>query len=197
MKQRKVRRKRKTEIVAARQTSLMFWNGRGILDKVADIHLFLEERSIAIAGLTETRVCEENLSAGKWKWISGRVTIPSLDEDSATRGIGVFYDTSIVPGTKEVRRGKYTLWVRVPGACQRDLYVCVAYVPVYSTSTAERTAAWAELREGLDLFRGLGEIVIGGDFDSRCAMNGDVVCNTSGRQLLSFCGEEMVIKRGG
>ena len=36
----------------------------------------------------------------------------------------------------------------------------------------------------------MGVVIIGGDFNSRCAMNGDAVLGTCGRQLLDFCQEQ-------
>lgn len=68
-----------------------------------------------------------------------------------------------------------------------DLFVCFTHFPVYPSR--ERACAFLELADGYDEFRDKGMLVLGGDFNSRCGMNGDEVVDTSGRQLLDFCSE--------
>ena len=85
-----------------------------------------------------------------------------------------------------MRKGRYTFWIRVPGE-STDLYVCVTHVPVYRAPG--RKAAFDEIGEGYKFFRALGLVVIGGDFNSRCALNGDPILDTSGRHLIDFCQE--------
>ena len=98
--------------------------------------------------------------------------------------MGVFVDDLTYPGAHVVYSGKYSVWVRLPGT-NSDLYVCGVYVPGYPS--VERPAAFSEIARGYEQFRDKGRVVIGGDFNSRCAMCGDKTLNTSGRELLSFC----------
>ena len=77
------------------------------------------------------------------------------------------------------------LW-RLPA--KTDIFVAIVYVPHHS-QPKERIKAFAELLQGWLLYRDKGLVIIGGDFNSRCAMNGDKVLRTCGRQLLNFCKE--------
>ena len=85
-----------------------------------------------------------------------------------------------------VLKCKFSSWLKVPGK-DVDLFVCFTHFPVYPSR--ERTSAFLELADGFDTFRDKGMLVFGGDFNSRCGMNGDEVVDTSGRQLLDFCSD--------
>jgi hypothetical protein len=59
------------------------------------------------------------------------------------------------------------------------------HVPMYGKREA-REQALQDLTEGFQRFKGKGLVVFGGDFNARCAMNGDLVVRQSGLQLFRF-----------
>jgi hypothetical protein len=167
-----------------RALELMFWNARGIEDDVDDVINFMEERGISVGCFVETRLFKKSLSRGKWEWHGAAEHLPNLGQKSPRLGLGAFVDSERHPGSYVARKGEFTMWVCLKGEVQ-DLFIGVVYAAVYNLP--DRETAFRELGAGYAHFRSKGIVVIGGDFNSRCGMNGDETLSTSGRQLFGFC----------
>jgi hypothetical protein len=96
-------------------------------------------------------------------------------------GLGVLVDTDVHRCAALVSSGDYTMWVRVPGGARRDMYFCVMYFPVYRD---QKNKAIEEMLQGYLVYRPKGVVVMGGDLNVRCGMNGDGVINTAGRAFM-------------
>lgn len=171
--------------------NVMVWNARGIEDDVVDVIDLMEERKVTLGCFMETKIFSKDLSRGRWQWFGAAEHLPTLGDASPRLGLGMFVDTDTHTGATPGVSGRYTMWLLVPGE-EQDLYICAVYVPVYPMP--ERAAAWRELGEGYARYKDLGLVIMCGDMNSRCGMNGDPVLGPSGRQLLGFCSDrELVI----
>ena len=166
----------------------MFWNCRGLEDEIEHVKLVLEERDAAYGVFCETKSFGANYSDSTWEWLPGPETLPSLGESVPRMGLGVLVRKSLFPGASVVSSGKCTMWVRLPGY-GTDLFVCGIYVPVYPR---QKRAALDELSAGCARFSNKGRLVIGGDMNARCGLNGDSMVNSYGRQLLRCCGKNLL-----
>ena len=80
--------------------------------------------------------------------------------------------------------------LRIPTS-PKPVYVCVTHVPLVSVPVA-RQAAFTEIKNGIIKFRKLGVVIIGGDLNARCAMNGDTTRLPCGTHLMDFCDENVL-----
>ena len=100
-------------------------------------------------------------------------------------GLGIMVRKDRFPSANIVRKGEYTVWVRLPGS-PLDAYICAAYVPVYARL---KMNALQEIVAGCDEFREKGVVLVGGDLNVRCGCNGDPVTNSHGNAVLKLCAE--------
>ena len=73
--------------------------------------------------------------------------------------------------------------MRVPGLTS-PLFLCAVHVPLHERG---RAAAFREIAAGVAEYSTKGVVVVGGDFNARCALNGDAVVNQAGHQLRGLC----------
>ena len=66
------------------------------------------------------------------------------------------------------------------------MFVVVTHLPMLN-DFAGRLLAFEEMADFLTSHRKLGLCILGGDFNSRCAVNGDAALRTCGSELLEFC----------
>jgi hypothetical protein len=162
----------------------MFWNARGVEEDLVELIVHLDENDIQVACIMETKVFGTDLSTDKYKWISGPETLPSVGGNTPRMGLG-FLVSREYPRASLVRKGRYTAWLRIPGAV--DLYVGAIYIPVYPQQKLE---ALKELWLGYQAYEHVGLVVMGGDLNARCGANGDAIVNTFGRKVLRECSEK-------
>jgi hypothetical protein len=201
-RRRRIRRRRKGSTSSASKGGgtgvctpwgFMYWNARGLEDELAETLTLMEERGISMAGFTETKVFGTDLSRGRWRWINGPETLPAKGDKTAKLGLGVMVDDRKHPNATIDSIGVYTMWVRLPGGASggdRDLYFGVVYCPVYDS---EKKAAMKEIVAGFTRYRDKGVVMMGGDMNVRCGMNGDPVISTPGRVLMRMCDKADII----
>ena len=163
----------------------MFWNARDLRDSAQGVVDYMVESKVDVAFFAETRTYDSDLSQGIWKWLAGTEKLP-LPGDSAPRlGMGAFVNMNKFPGASVAKTYERSMWLRLPGK-HCDLFVCSVHLPLYS-SPREREKVITEVQEGYEKFKDRGTVLFGGDFNSRCGLNGDTVLGQSGRQLFDFC----------
>ena len=134
--------------------------------------------------VSESRNYGRDLSCGKWKWHSGGEFLPVVGCLTPPKGIGIFLNTAMLPNATVIKSDDFSMWIRVPGA-PTDLYICGVYLPCYPREL--RAKVLETISDDLVKFQKLGMVIIGGDMNARCGMNGDEVTNTCGRRLMNFC----------
>lgn len=190
---RKIRRtkKRKWKELASTsevvQATIMFWNGRGVVDKVAEMTMFMERSGVGLCMISESRNYGRDLSRGKWHWLAGSECLPALGCPTPAKGLGALVDLSRFPGTTVMKCTDNALWLRVPGELL-DLYVCGVYLPCGPAT--DRQKALEGIAIDFKKFRALGLVLLGGDCNARCSMNGDHITDTRGRRLMEFAHEK-------
>ena len=167
----------------------VFWNARGLSTKSDELIGFMEERGLGFAGISESKSYKEDLSKGNYKWLKGP-ELPPGKGGVVKRGLGMLINMEKLPGAHVVGRGTNTMWVCVPGL--RKLFIGVAYCP-----EKENKAAMVEAVEGLRSYENKGIAVCGGDYNARCALNGDTVINTNGKRLIKLCRRNNLVVANG
>ena len=157
------------------------------MSELLDVLRLMDALKIAVFGLMETRVFGGDLSWGKYRWIRGPELLPLPGGAEPRRGLGALVDTSVYPGAAAVWLGMHSFCLRLPSKSGgRPTFVFVCHVPILQESLA-RVAAFSELHGAIRKYRKMGNVVLGGDLNSRCAVNGDTRVKACGRQLLEFC----------
>ena len=146
----------------------------------------LDENDVDIACIAETKIYGEDLSTAEWTWLAGAETLPKAGGSTPRMGLGMLVRSAVFPLALVVKKGKYTLWVKLPGVKQ-DLYVCSCYIPVYKS---DKKPALKELWKYYRHLSTKGIVLVGGDFNARCGANGDAVTSTFGRRLLKESSDE-------
>lgn len=177
------RRQRKLSQQTRQTTKGMFWNGRGIVDKIDEIIAYMEQEGVAYCMVSETRNYGRDLSRGKWKWVAGDECVPEVGCPTPPKGLGALVNTKLLPSSSVVKSTNQALWLRVPGAYV-DLYLGGVYLPC--GPSARRTRALESISADYKTFQNLGLVVLGGDLNARCGMNGDTVIDSRGRRLMEF-----------
>lgn len=189
---RKVRRRGSKKCRGSRKgfwTSLrcVFWNARGMTDKFHDTIAFLEHTGSSIGCISETRLYGKgNKQYGKWKYIRGPECLPAIGVTTARLGLGMLVNTERFPDADVILHTKYTQWTALAGEAT-PVFVGVCYVPC--GPEADRQEAYDDMEEAIARFENLGRVIIGGDFNARCGLNGDRLTNTAGRNLVNFCSQ--------
>ena len=180
---RRLRRSRKGGSIDAGTLKSMFWNARGIVDEVDEVIDFMLARGVSVAGVCESKTYGEELSRRGFTWLRGPETLPRRGQKQPRMGLGFLVRDKAHPNATVVETGTHTMWIRLQGAL-RDLYLCVAYAPVYRK---QKAAALQELLNGVDRFQDKGDVLVGGDLNVRCAANGDKTVSTPGRTFMADC----------
>jgi len=167
----------------------MFWNVRGVKSVLGELLFRLDRDSIPFCGVSESHVYGENLSQGDWVWLRGPESLPVLGMSVPSRGLGAFVNGKILPGASVAFSGAHCFCVRIPMPPGKSLYVFTVHWPL-ACDRHGREKAWFELSASYKKFSKLGIVVIGGDFNSRCALNGDATLDKGGRELFDFCDDE-------
>jgi len=151
----------------------------------------IKSRSVLISCFMETHIYGEDPSkqpcCDGYYWIPGPEFLPDPDDVTATprRGLGMLIDNRLAGGAR-VECGKHTFWVRFPsGGLAPPLFVCCLHVHV-ARQPELRLEAFAEMAAGLVKYKKLGITILCGDFNSRCALNGDPVLDWTGQQLITL-----------
>ena len=166
--------------------SVLFWNSRGLRDKFAEVCCLMETSQVSLGVFCETRLCLDKLTHDGWKYEPGSEHVPAASTVMPKLGLGMARHLKSLPDPSVCFSGEFTMWTRFPGK-GLDLFVCGVYVPDGPSSV--RNAAYKELKEGIVLLRDKGLLLIGGDFNARCAMNGDTVTNSNGTGFLKFAND--------
>ena len=155
----------------------------------------MKHYNAAMACIMESHIYGNDLSNDEYYWIKGPELLPAFGDrrNRPRRGLGMLVNRKLLPGGAEVKSFEHSFWARFPprspGA--RPLFVCCTHLHVASQPLL-RADAWKELCTGVALFKNQGMLAIGGDFNSRCALNGDKVLDASGRELLHFANKQCV-----
>ena len=166
----------------------MFWNAgkKGIRDRRAQLLAFLVNNKVDAAFIMETHIYKEGRALEQYKWLPGPENEKTTAQKQPSRGQGAFISDKVATGAAVVHKGKNSMWVRLTGATT-PLYICATHVPLDKVG---RTVTLREIKKGYDKVRYKGgQVIIGGDFNARCGMNGDTVRNTAGNEVLQFCAE--------
>ena len=164
----------------------MFWNGRGIVDKVDELTMFMEREEISYCMISESRNYGRDLSRGRWKWLAGAECLPEVGCPTPPKGLGALINMDRLPNATIVKSTTCALWIRVPGLTV-DLYVAGIYLPC--GPSIYRQSALEAIGDDYKTFRSLGLVLLGGDMNARCSMNGDMVTDSRGRRLMEFAYE--------
>lgn len=165
----------------------MFWNSRGLRTEILDILATMREQKAAVTFIFETRIYNEDMSEGEFKWFRGPEKLPSLGGAEPRRGIGAWVDSQRFPDAAIAFRGIHSLWISLNGSSGEVLHVGGTHWPMMSDS--DRGEAVLECTKQAVKFRKMGRTILGGDFNSRTASNGDSILSGCGKQLLAM-GEE-------
>ena len=167
---------------------MFFWNARGVVSELIELFDRLKFHGVSFAGIMETNVYGEDLSSEKYKFIRGPEIPPPLGASVARRGLGAFVDRERHPGAHRIWMGVHAFCVKIPAKSpnNKPLFVITTHIPM-SKDPVGRTAAFAEIKCCVSMFREQGTCIIGGDYNARCALNGDAVLKKSGTQLFDFC----------
>ena len=156
-------------------------------DKFHDTIAFLEHTGSSIGCISETRLYGKgNKQYGKWKYIRGPECLPAIGVTTARLGLGMLVNTERFPDADVILHTKYTQWTALAGEAT-PVFVGVCYVPC--GPEADRQEAYDDMEEAIARFENLGRVIIGGDFNARCGLNGDRLTNTAGRNLVNFCSQ--------
>jgi hypothetical protein len=160
---------------------LSHWNAQAVLDKEEMLKEFMVKHGAAYCGISESHTYHAQLSDRDWKWDPGKEHRPKYEHRRPPQGIGAFTDRSIQAAV--VRVGEYSMWTRIEVPMGLPLFVAETYFP-HSSKTSEHRAAWGEIREAVIAYRGLGHIVIMGDFNAHTGACGDKTVDAAGRLML-------------
>lgn len=178
-------------LLKALMITLVFWNPRGINNKDVEFKKFLDGKSAAYAGVSESQTyrSESALSDGRWSWEAGTEGKPTVKGAPPARGMGAFVDVSRAEASV-VRVGKFTMWHRIELVGERGPLVAgVGYFPNAQDKAGHKMAN-DELREMLAYFCGMGELVVfGGDLNAHTGAKGcSMPADEAGRMLLATTG---------
>ena len=185
----KRRQRRSKAHAAAREAAgyrVMFWNAgkeNPLRDNYPNVLAFMEDNKIDVRCFMETHLYQQDLSNGVWTWLRGPEVQKSTAHTIPPRGLGVFVRKKYAAGAAVVCKGKNSMWVRLQGE-KVPLYVCATHVPLDSKG---RNKTLEEIASGYEQFQSEGAVILGGDFNARCGLNGDTVQNHAGTELRKFC----------
>ena len=169
---------------------IMFWNAQGLATELLDLGKLMETEEADIVGVMETcMLAREDLSQGKTKWFPGPDPVFHPVSGRLERGMGAFVNMKRLPGANVAWKGIYSFCVWVPGSPgQKPLAVYISHIPGW-TEQRRRKEAMKELEQAMNRTKQTCRNVLGGDLNSRAAMNGDGKLKMCGKQLLEFCVE--------
>jgi len=167
---------------------LVFWNPRGLVNKVTEFKGELDAVGAAYAGVSESQTYKDGLalSDGKWKWEAGTEGRPSESgAGGVARGMGALINSEMAQASM-IRKGKYTMWHRLElEGAEKALVVGVGYFP-NAQDVKGHAAANKELRLAIaELVEQGYSVVFGGDLNAHTGANGDLTpSDTAGAMLL-------------
>ena len=158
----------------------------------------MDSHRVAVACISETHIYGKDPSKlvpnGIYYWIPGPELLPAFGDrkNRPRRGLGMLVNRSLLPDGAVIKTFEHSFWARFPSRSPgaKPLFVCCTHLHVAKHHL--RAAVWSEIHAGIALFKGLGSLIIGGDFHSRCALNGDKVLDSTGRELLDFANEHQL-----
>ena len=183
--------------------NFMSLNVRGLMSELSSGSLLkvMCEYKVAVACFMETRLVSQDPSRSlpvaysHYYWVSCSNLKPSASGTAPRRVLGILVDGRILPGAVVVPdgMGEHTCWVTLPSrSSSPDVFLCLVHMhgPEHK---AKRAAAFNEIKAGVVKYRSKGILMLMGDFNSRCAMNGDDILLGSGRELMDYCDDETLV----
>jgi hypothetical protein len=111
----------------------MFWNARGIVDKVDEVIAYMEVKNLAFCMVSESRNCGRNLSRGKkWRWLAGSECLPEIGCLTPPKGIGALINTELLPGASIVKCTMLYGYVLQVLSLTCTYVVCISLVDLHS-----------------------------------------------------------------
>ena len=188
-RQRRKRRKRKVGAsVTAPTFNLCCFNANGVCCRETLLKKFLKDNGISFCGIQESHTYRNHeLSCKGWIWDPGIENRPNLTQPYPPGGIGNLSTRSL--NTSQICHGKFSVWTRIELKGSHPLFVATCYFP-HSSLTKLHAKAWDEIEKGVSEYKGLGHVIVFGDFNARAGCNGDPHTNTAGRLLRARIGSE-------
>jgi hypothetical protein len=175
-------------LVVVMTLALVFWNPRGLTNKVTEFKELLVQENAVYGGISESQTYKDSptLSDGNWRWDAGTEGRPTEKGGGIIpRGMGALVDTHRTQASV-IRTGKYTLWHRLElEGGGKPLAVGTSYFP-NAQDVRGHLAANKELCADLAWLSEQGyRIVLGGDLNAHIGANFDSTpTDEAGRMLL-------------
>ncbi|VDI81974.1 Hypothetical predicted protein [Mytilus galloprovincialis] len=167
-----------------------FWNTHGLNShKIEDVDFVTYVNSFEIVGFVETLVSD---SPGNLPDFSMPFTVKPIKrkrKGRASGGIAVYCKPHIRKGVKEIKRSKFSLWLKLDKqilGLSYTVYLCFCYIKPYMNKD-DSELIFTQLQNEIMQFKHQGEILICGDFNARTGGLQDYIQNDDGNENFIDC----------
>ncbi|CAG2252864.1 unnamed protein product [Mytilus edulis] len=167
-----------------------FWNTHGLNShKIEDVDFVTYVNSFEIVGFVETLVSD---SPGNLPDFSMPFTVKPIKrkrKGRASGGIAVYCKPHIRKGVKEMKRSKFSLWLKLDKqilGLSYTVYLCFCYIKPYLNKD-DSELIFTQLQNEIMQFKHQGEILICGDFNARTGGLQDYIQNDDENENFIDC----------